>query len=321
MKKRVLSILLVALMVMGLCTAAFAADQYTDASTATFKVKFTGDGHPAETFTFSGFTFAGVKNAGTDPATGSVVTTGPAVTTIPAVTIDADENEGTATITLPALTEFKAVGAYSYTFTEVAGSTAGVTYWDKEMKLVITVVEDESGRKRIAAVHVEGLDSGDKESAVENTYESTTLKVKKTVAGNMGDTSKYFDVTVTFTGEVTSAITFKGGQYSTDQTVPDTNTVTIQVSHNDEVTFSNIPVGASYTVDEADYSSDGYTTTGEVTTATEIDKNGAAVTITNTKEVTVDTGITMDTIPYIMIALFACLAAALVVIRKRRIAE
>jgi len=316
MKKRVLSILLVALMVMGLCTAAFAADAYTDASTATFTVKFTGTGHPAETFTFSDFTFETVTNAGVG-SNGSVVTTGPAITKIPDVAIAAGADKATATITLPS---FEAVGVYTYSFNEVAGSTSGVTYYTTPMKLVVTVVQDGT-LKRVAAVHVEGgSTSADKTGVIENTYESATLAVSKTVTGNMGDKSKYFNVTVTFAGEITSAVTYIGGKYTTDTAV-DGTTASIQVKDGDTVTFSNIPVGATYTVVETEANQDGYTTTGEVKTATKLTADGATVAIENNKEVTVDTGITMDTIPYIMIALFACLAAAVVVIRKRRIAE
>ena len=325
MKKRVLSILLVALMVMGLCTVAFAADPAV-------KVTFTNTNEdvdsPAETFTFSEFTEVSIKNGGTNAA---FPATKPTIASA-AFTEGAATSSVSATITLP---EFPDIGIYTYSFTQVDNKTAGVTYDNKTYYLVVTVqIPAEGGEPVVTAVHCEGAtpvdgvvppNGEDKTGEITNKYESGTLAVTKEVKGNMGDKSKYFDVTVTFTpasGEtINSTITYTGGQYAQAVTVAN-NTAKIQVKNGDTVTFTNVPEGVTWKVEEADYTSDGYDAAEYSTQTAAMTAGGEATcTITNNKDTTVDTGINMDTIPYIMIALFVCLAAAVVVIRKRRIAE
>jgi hypothetical protein len=72
-------------------------------------------------------------------------------------------------------------------------------------------------------------------------------------------------------------------------------------------------------VDEDDYSADGYTTTGEVTEATAMASNGdVTAPIVNDKTATVDTGISLDSLPYILIVAVVLSAAVVMFINKRR---
>ena len=323
MKKRVLSILLVALMVMGLCTAAFAADgdTYIDKQGAKFTVKYTATNGtaPTETFTFTDFTCTSV----TDAAEGVTTANAP----IPTKIADVELASGASKEVEIALPTYTSVGVYTYTFNQAVGTTAGVTYYNDDavqtMKLVVSVLQDTDGYIRVAAVHVEnGSTDDDKTEEIENTYDSGELTVDKVVTGNMGDKTKEFEVTVTFTpasGEtIKSDIAYTGAVSGTVAN----NTVTFNLKHGQNVKFTNIPEGVTWKVEEADYTSDGYDAADYSTQTASMTAGGEATcTITNNKDTTVDTGITMDTIPYIMIALFACLAAAVVVIRKRRIAE
>ncbi len=342
--KKLLSMALILVLILSLGTVAFAVDQaaattYTDVSTVTITKTYkaaNGGVSPAETFTFSDFTKVSIRenSAATWP------TALPTITSIAyaegkATADGTGTGTATATITLPTYT---AVGIYTYSFNEVTPTTktAGVTYNSDTMYLVVTVVE-QNGKVRVGAVHCEGAtvtdgavpaNGSDKTDEFANTYESGTLAVSKTVTGNMGDKSKYFDVTVTFTaatGEaINSTITYTGGKYTEAVTVSN-NTATIQVKHGDTVTFSNVPKGVTWTVAEADYTAaanGGYDAAVYSTETAAMTAGGAATcTITNNKDVTVDTGISLDSLPYIVIAVLVVAALAVMIIRKRRYNE
>lgn len=59
---------------------------------------------------------------------------------------------GTITVTLP---QYDSVGIYEYTLIEKAGTTAGVAYYGNAIKLVVTVINGDDGKLRVAAVHTE----------------------------------------------------------------------------------------------------------------------------------------------------------------------
>ncbi len=335
--KKLLSIALVLVLILSLGTVAFADGDYTDVSTITITKHFkdtNGGVSPAETFTFSDFTQVDIKenSAATWPSTKPTITS-IAYSEGNATADGTGTGAATATITLPTYT---AVGVYTYSFTEVTPTTktAGITYNSNTFYLVVTVVQDGT-QKRVAAVHCEGSrDAGTygtspKTDIFDNSYESGTLAVTKSVTGNLGDKSKYFDVTVTFTaasGEtINSTITYTGGKYGNTAVTVSNNTATIQVKDGDTVTFANVPEGVTWKVEEADYTSEAngkydaatYTTQ----TATMTAGGQATCTITNNKDITVDTGISLDSLPYIVIAVLVVAALAVMMIRKRRYSE
>nr|MCR4709323.1 hypothetical protein [Clostridiales bacterium] len=65
--KKFIAILLAALLVVGMTSAAMAADP-ADEPSKTFTVNFTGTGKPEETFTFTALTCTGVEQAGYNAA-------------------------------------------------------------------------------------------------------------------------------------------------------------------------------------------------------------------------------------------------------------
>lgn len=79
------------------------------------------------------------------------------------------------TIELPT---YEKVGVYEYTLHEVNRNNAGVTYYENNIKLVVTVIQGENGKLRIAAVHTEAA-NGEKSDTFENTYSANSLPVKK----------------------------------------------------------------------------------------------------------------------------------------------
>lgn len=87
--------------------------------------------------------------------------------------------------------------------------------------------------------------------------------------------------------------------------------------------FTNIPYDVTYTVAEEDYRSEGYDAADYEYSdeANKIDSVNDTVKITNNKGAgTIDTGITLDNLPYIMI--LALVAVAMVVLfGKKRFAR
>jgi len=228
--------------------------------------------------------------------------------------------------------------------------------------------------------------AGNKVNAIENQYYAGDLVIKKEVTGNAGVKNDYFKVTVVFTkpaGTVVNSdipftaylldeskskytstpITIKGQYYTgaedttilkwtTSDTSVATATAEFYVKDNDTVTFSNIPYGINYTVQEEKPADDTYKNTitfkdgtkdttakfdGQDLTA---DTDSAAlsadfskqavgsisdprdvITIENKKVTTIDIGVLLSNAPFF--AMLGVAAAGLIALfrRKRRIEE
>lgn len=209
----------------------------------------------------------------------------------------------TAIITLP--DNYSSVGVYTYSFKEIPGKTAGVTYYDKEIKLVVTVLQGENGRLRVAAVHTEA-EGGDKAYKFPNEYSAGSLAIAKVVTGNMGDKEKYFKVSVTLTGEkekdYAASYSVTGGSYEENPEIIEIGIPTdFYLKHDDTITIENLPYGVTYTVVEDDYTTDeegkknydkaAYTLSDE---NCKIDSASDTVTITNNKDTDIDTGVLLE---------------------------
>ncbi len=332
--KKLISLMLALMLVLSMSTVAFAAGgadtTYNDVSTVTltkeYKLTNPGTTSPAEKFTFSTLTCTNV----TDAAAG-VTTQNAPVPTIDSVSYAAGaagsaNKTKSITITLPLYTS---VGIYTYTFSETDGGTAGVTYRSTPIKLVVTVIE-QNGKVRVAAVHTEEA-GGTKSGAFNNEYSAGSLLVKKTVTGIMGDRDKEFTVKVTFTAPagdtVREAITYVDGNETKTIAAGEgwtgSKEVEITLKHNETVTFTNIPYGVTYTVVENNYTADGYDAASYSfdDSNKKIDSASENVTITNNKGGTPDTGITLDTLPFVLILAVCAGAVVLFVIKRRNSAE
>lgn len=334
--KKIMSLLLALLLVMSLGAPAF-ADDYTDMRTVTLTVTYNetneGSTSPAETLDFTI-----ERTSVTDAAEG--VTTGnmpmPILGTVSYAEGDAGKDgamKKSLTITLP---KYDNVGIYTYTIKQTAGTNAGVEYWSEDIRLVVTVIQDTAtGFIRVAAVHTEGGEGGQKSDNITNTYSAGSLSVSKTVTGNMGDRSKYFAIKVTLTGEAgktyAASYTVTGGTKLTDGTTDaatarisvDGQSRTFYLKHGDTFTIENLPYGVTYTVTEADYTGEngGYSPadyTYSDTGATKIvDAASETVTITNNKQATVDTGIVLDSLPYVLLLVLSIGGAVLFLLKRR----
>lgn len=334
--KKILSLALALVLVLSMSTVAFATEgdetTYNDMHTVTltkeYKMLNDGTTSPAETFTFSTLTCTNV----TDAADGVTTDTAP-VPTIANVSYTAGEAGGEnakkdITITLPTYTS---VGVYTYTFTENDGGTAGVTYRSAPITLVVTVIE-QNGKVRVAAVHTEG-DGATKSGEFNNEYSAGSLSVTKNVTGIMGDKEKKFTVKVTFTAPdgdtVREAITYVDGTESKTIEAGDgwtgSKEVKITLKHDETVTFKNIPYGVTYDVVEDNYTGDngGYNAASYNFNDEnkKIDSLSDNVTITNNKGGTVDTGINMDSIPYILMLAVVFMGLFLFFSKKRKMRE
>ncbi|MDD6233366.1 MAG: FctA domain-containing protein, partial [Frisingicoccus sp.] len=291
--------------------------------TKEYKLTNSGTTSPAETFSFSALTCTSVKNAGV-----GVTTDNAPVPTISNVSYARGEAgsanaEKNITITLP---EYTAVGVYTYTFSENDGGTAGVTYRSGAITLVVTVIE-QNGKVRVAAVHTDG-ETEEKSDEFDNEYSAGSLSVTKNVTGIMGDQQKEFTVKVTFnapTGDtVREAITYVDGAETKtiDADWTGSKEVDITLKHGETVTFTNIPYGVTYTVVENNYTAEADGGYDEASydfddNNKRIDSASESVTITNNKGGTVDTGINMDSMPYILILAFAFVGLFVFVSKKR----
>lgn len=168
---------------------------------------------------------------------------------------------------------------------------------------------------------------GSKTASFTNTYTKlVAIDVSKVVTGSLGDRTKDFPFTV--------SVTVNGAPYS-DYTLTK-NEVTLDenasftLRHGETVVVTGVPKGATVRVSEAmaDYTAEiAITGTGtpkelkETTTmgveVVGVDEDTALV-FTNTKNPTIDTGILLDSMPYVVILGIAIFGIAVYVVRKRK---
>ena len=148
-------------------------------------------------------------------------------------------------------------------------------------------------------------------------YPNYNLTVKKTLSGNMYDASKTFAFTVSADKDMTygdasgKSFTFnlgKDGQAVISVPVGATVTVT-----EDPAGYEH-SVGAGTTISKDDYTTveNGYGISFIMPA------NGATVVFNNEKNITIDTGVMMDSLPYILILAVVVAVGVIVFIRKRR---
>ncbi len=243
------------------------------------------------------------------------------------------------TLTLPT---YPVPGIYEYDIEEQYSDYAGMTYAD-ELKLKITVIWDSTAKElKVAGIAIR--QSGVKVDEIENEYAAGDLKVTKVVSGNFGDVNKKFPITISFTADrdVNSVSTYQingEGDVTTITWSGKTATVEVELANDDYVLIKNLPEGVKYTVveddeiehlekkegDEVDDASylkpenpDAYMVDGEVKEeAADITVSDTAEeTITNTKNIDPDTGIVLDSLPYVLLMALAA-AGFMMKARKR----
>ncbi len=352
--KKLFTILLTLVFVMSMGSAVFATaptqpvnDNYvpdldsigpfTDMSSITISkvLDIVNDGtvNPGETFYFEigAGTFT---RTGLDPLEGVDFNTDTDPDTF-TITVGEGLTESTASIVLPPLTTLSQVGVYSFPVTEVAGDTAGMNYDGKTYYLVITVLNNPNYDPdaepedtdppflRVLTFLDPGLDV--KTDAFDNSFEAGNLTVDKVIAGNYADPDDEFEITVTVTPDELGEgfYNIKQGPIVWGDTTEFTTEATTGVitavytlKGGESFTIENLPYDVTYTVTEVPAT--GYTPAGEVTTPAPMDSSLEEVTITNTRNTTVDTGISLDSLPYILLLIAAVAGMGVLFAKKRK---
>lgn len=325
--KKLLACLIAAATMFTMGSTAFAETETTptDQETVTIhkQYKLIGQGtSPAETFTLAQVGDGKVTDGDADNAPHLGTITGAAFAK------GAATGNGTIGDIKVALPEYTHVGVYEYTLHEADRNNVGVTYYGNNIKLVVTVIQGENKKLRIAAVHTEA-ENGAKSDTFENTYSANSLPVKKLVTGNLGDKDKLFNVTVTLTNNtgktMASDISYTAGGEEKIIKASDWNdntvTRTIQLKHDQTITFTNLPFGVEYVVTEDDYSNIGYDAPNYdyKNTDKKINIADQSVTITNNKNSdNIDTGVNLTTLPYILVFAGVIVIAGAAFITRRR---
>lgn len=322
--KKLVSIMLALTLVLGMSNVAFAADgTSSEAKTFTFEKRYeTSAGKTPATFPTETLEFSVTADEGNPDGT---------MITIADHTVAS--NPGDVVVTVPS---YSKVGKWNYTVSEVAGTTQGVTYAPNSFGVQVLVAYDENDNLAATTAFTTTDGKEGKIDEIVNKYDLGNLSVKKNVSGNLASKTQKFDIDVKFTStkEVKSAIS-GAADIAVSEWVKTgevwTVTKTLSLAHNDAlVTFNNIPAGVTYEVVEQSKhagtdtngsdTSKGYTVTytGEKGTIA-ADTTGAA-TVNNKKGTTVDTGIGMDNLPYLLL-LAAAFVGIVVFFAKRRFAR
>lgn len=339
--KKLISLALALVMILSLATVAFADDGDTPVAPAepnngiTLTKTFTntnsnfGGKLPDSKFYFTTTLRSYTNEEGQESTS---VTNPPALTVGTAETVDgvtkyyvaynnSDMTPNTATsaiIDIPVnfiLDDFS-VGTYEYVINETNSNVAGITY-DAAMTLTMQVLCGADGEKSCNITTSQG---GEKDTDFTNSYAAGQLQVKKVLAGNSVDPTKKFVFTVTFASTKTfnPAIDAAVSTGVTPGSWDETRLVyTVSLGHNDTVTFSNIPAGVTYTVAESEVQ--GYTAKYEYSNSGKAITGGTqdTVTVTNTNNKTINTGVILESAPYILLLALAAAGMFLLLTKKR----
>lgn len=338
--KKLISLVLALMFVFSMATVAMATEDaawdgtYTQSDATSFKIykDYTSDETfaPAEELTFT------VAAATTNPDTTSI--------TVPNVTITGSVlNDIEITVNVPSFTK---AGIYEYTIKENAGTAAGATYdTGKTIYVQILVQYDNVNHKLVIGnpanaesgivYFIKKDDTGAKTDTFANTFKTNDFTVAKDVTGNMANENDEFEIVVTLTAPegktICTPITVGSETVEASAWTSGVYTKTLNLSENDgATTFANIPAGVTVSVAETSgetnmkgYILTGYSVNGAAAaTSASFTVDGDAesahsVVVINDKTVGVNTGITLDSLPFVLI-LAVCAGAVVLFVIKRR---
>lgn len=229
--------------------------------------------------------------------------------------------------------------SYVFDVSDVAPNTNYTYYFEEEdskaqvngYHLKQTFVDDEIGTSGSVTVNKE---NSNRSITFSNIYEKNTadVTISKIVTGLMGDTHKEFAFRIT-------------GLEGKGATLENGNLSNFTLTHNGSVTLKNVPMDTVFAVVETLGADSGYETkaTGHDTDATrtfyyklvledgeqklmacdadgnhEKEQDGLAITVTNHCTHKPDTGVLLDTLPYIVILAVVAGGGILLMLRKRR---
>lgn len=237
-------------------------------------------------------------------------------------------------------------GIFRYVVSEVAAtgtgkSDEGVTYSTEQKYFDVYVTSDDDGNLEVSSyMFVDKDDSKSKDGGIftnDYSYHHDTLKdltVKKKVTGNQGNRNKDFTFSIMVKGAEGEQyyVTFSDG--TTPATLVSGQSKTITLKDNETAKIWGLSETDKYTITEASYADDGYTTTidnEEKLTATgtigddeekgKTEENGDRnITVVNNKTTVSPTGIFLHVAPYIAL-IGVAIASSLLFFRRKRVKD
>lgn len=242
-------------------------------------------------------------------------------------TVSTGKNAADGSITFTPITytqadlgEDLAPKTYTYTVSEVTGTDASITYSAEVYKVSVTVApadasfdsaHDDAHKLTCTVTKADSADAAVDDMVFHNVYNTGSLKITKTVLGNLGSKTKEFTFKVTLSCEGEYA-------YTGSKTGTITSGGTVKLKHGESITIAGLPAGTEYTVTESDNAGYAVKTTNDEGTIV-MDKTVVA-SFENTKSSVPKTGDGSNFIQWVA-AMVACLvgaAAALFFLLKRR---
>lgn len=235
-------------------------------------------------------------------------------------------------------------GIFRYVVSEVAADSKGsvyegITYTTEQKYFDVYVTSDEEGNLEVLSYAFVSLDDPkDKDDGTFiNDYSSNheklkNLTVKKEVTGNQGNRKKEFEFTLKVDGAAGEKYYVTFSDKRTPVTLVSGTAQTITLKDDQTATITGLSDSDKYTVTEASYVEDGYTTTidgVETSTTTGTIKTGAGttakngdkdITVVNDKTTTSPTGIFLHVAPYIAL-IGAAIASSLLFFRRKRVKD
>lgn len=292
------------------------------------------------------------------------------------LTLDGGEKYARKTVTVDFNNvDFNSPGIYRYIITEKNDATQqGISYDNPNTRTLDVFVEYDNADLGTLKVSNYILYPGTKTDTTDdeeeskddgftNTYTTYDLTLEKNVTGNQGDRDKYFAFSVEITGAVEGTVytvdlsdaestpKVDGTTQTNEATLIATSgsvNATYYLKHGQSIVIQGLTADTHYTIEESNYSTDGYSTAysvevggEEVVQSTTSNSTGDrkmsidatepegtattgdnTVTFTNFKSGTVPTGILLETAPYLILG--AVVVVGLVVLfatRRRRTRE
>lgn len=267
------------------------------------------------------------------------------------VTLNTTAGQAADTATIFSASDYSETGVYTYTISEVAGTSDNYwTYDNHSYAIEVKVTRDTNGNLQIAGVTAKRDDATDKTDSIafENNYTAwgndggeepstkpTALTVNKHVKGDDSNPNDTFTFQITFTApegiDTTKVPTDSNGNTYKYGTVTGTEN-TFSLTGTGSLSFS-IPAGVTYTVTETNNggyqhtyistsgdNDNGYGTTEKTSqNGSSVRNTSTTIDVRNTKEVTnVLTGVVNQYGGLLMIVAIAAAGIIVLSIRRRR---
>ena len=350
MNKKLLALLLAILMVamsavaMADTAATATLTDLTKVFTTNFSTNNGIDRLPAETLDFTAAAISlTLPDGTTGDLDGAPQLTGSIAPSDLNNTTDAP-NAYTGTFSISTTAAWPSAGIYTYKAVETASNIQGVTYSTDEILFEVLVSYVQETKDGVTSQVLKATNIGlkkvgetkTKNGTFTNAYNSGKVTITKTVTGNAGDMNDEFEVTLTFAPakDHSFSTNFDTVTVGSEVKALTNNQLVVKVKQGSPVEITDIPEGTLVTAVEtdkkvnqpgADRSNSLYDATYAVgETATNVASAtaaGSTIAITNNRTSSIDTGVTTDSMPYILLMAFVAILAVAFVAKKRSVKE